>query len=317
MRQTAGLRRPGYRGRGGGAGGWAGRGQPRAGPAGWGGPIRDWRSPQPTAVGSGVAAGGAELRAPPCRRGPIAAAEGWRADARAAVKLSVVRNRGCGPALWGRLRRDSGASGGKWRPWKAPGRERLGAAASLFAVKRETQLQFGPRLGRQRPHLAHGEGAELECLKGISAVGGNQHLKRMSPGPDRPAVSEGLGPELGAPGPLEEVLVAVWWLFQKRNSDSTDLPESSLLVPSPLVPSTVPLSGTVPGTEVPFSDQGAPGSCISGAKGNLRHSTAPEHARSSFRLGCPARWHPQRWLLLSLGSAKGIQNPPSSKEGTP
>lgn len=69
-------------------------------------------------------------------------------------------------------------------------------------MERETQLQFGRRLGRQRPHLAPEEGAELECLKRTSAVEGNEHPKRVSPGPDHLAVSEGLGPERGAPGPL-------------------------------------------------------------------------------------------------------------------
>ena len=47
------------------------------------------------------------------------AAEGWLGEAPAAGKLAAVGNPGCGRGVLGRLRRDPGAAGGKWRPGQA------------------------------------------------------------------------------------------------------------------------------------------------------------------------------------------------------
>lgn len=68
-------------------------------------------------------------------------------------------------------------------------------------MEREAQPQRGPRPSRQRPHLAPAGGAELGCLVGASAAGGNRHPKTASPGPDHPATGEDLGPETGSSGP--------------------------------------------------------------------------------------------------------------------
>ena len=88
------------------------------------------------------------------------AAEGWLRDAPTAGKLAEVRSRGCGLALWGRLRRDPDASEGKWRPRRAPvGLGPPGAAACRRAVVQEAQALREPRLGRHRPPLAPAGGA--------------------------------------------------------------------------------------------------------------------------------------------------------------
>lgn len=148
-------------------------------------------------------------------------------------------------------------------------------------------------------------GAELGCLVGASAVGGNRHPKTASPGriTQPPAKTEAR--KLGAPGPLGKVFIAAWWLSPKQNSDSANLRESSLLVPSSPLPSTPPAAGTLPGAQVPCSTRGAPGTFVPKAKVSLGHSTAPEPARPSFRSGCPAGWRVQRWfLLLSLGAVR-------------
>lgn len=195
---------------------------------------------------------------------------------------------GCGerPGLWVRLRlrRDPGASGGKWRLRKA---ERPGAPASLCAVEGETPPRGGPRTGRQHPHPAPSGGAELGGFKAAPAVGGNQHPKRVSPGPRHAATREGLGAELGAPGSPENGLIAVRWLSPKQNSDTSDLSASSLRVPSSPGPPHTTGRAALTGRLGSLLGPRRPGTLVPRAKGRLGHSTAPEPAWIEFQTVSP------------------------------
>lgn len=192
MRRTTRLSRPGSRGRR----DWTvgGAGPARVGPAGRGALPRDWWTPQPIVVAPGpvAAEGGAELRTPPRRHGPIAAARGWRGDA--AAKLVVVRGAaavGEAAAGPGRLQREVAVPEG----WERPG-----AAANRCAVPRETRLRRGLRPDRQRPHSAPAGGAELWRLQSIASSRGKPTPKEGESRTGSPSQPWRPGPGSGSSG---------------------------------------------------------------------------------------------------------------------
>lgn len=145
-------------------------------------------------LGPVAAGGGAELRSPPSRHGPIAAAQGWRGDAAEAGKLVVVRGAGAvgeAAAESGCLQREVAVLEG----WERPG-----AAANLCVVEQETQPQRGLRPERQRPHLAPAGGAELWRLQSIPSGLGKPPPKESESRAGSPSHPRRTGPGSGSSG---------------------------------------------------------------------------------------------------------------------